>query len=175
MDWYLTLALLLIGCGAVLLVAEFFLPTHGLLVVIAVGLFAVAVGLILLYGTTEEAVAAVIGLCIGLPIAGSALVYGYRRLSLKTTLDPTAQPAAADAPEADELGQLKGRYGKTVTPMRPSGTVEIDGRRVDALTEGMMLPPGVWVKCVDVRPGRVVVRQVDPPGELSDMDMGDLG
>jgi membrane-bound ClpP family serine protease len=175
MDWYLTLAFVLIGCGVVLLLAEFFLPTGGILVVVGLGLMIVAVGVILLYGSTTEAVAAIIATCIGLPIAGNLLFYGWQRLSRQVSLDSeTVQATVANTPEAAELEQLKGRYGKTVSPMRPAGSVEIDGRRVDALTEGMMLDPGVWVKCVAVRAGWVVVRQVEPPAALSDMNLDEL-
>ena len=175
MEWYLTVALVLIGFGVVLLAAEFFLPTGGVLVVAAVGCFAVAVGLILYYGTTYEAVAAVIGLSIGLPIAGGVMFYGWRRLSLKG--GPGSESASATvtaAPEVAELELLRGRHGRTVSPMRPSGTVDFDGRRIDALTEGMMLDPGVPVKCVDVRAGRVIVRRVEQPGDLSDMRLDDF-
>ena len=173
MDWYLAIAFILIGFGVVLLAAEFFLPTGGVLVVGAVACFALAVGLILYYGTTEEAIAAVIGLSVGLPIAGGVMFYGWRRLSLRA--GPAASSTAvAASPELAELEQLRGRHGRTVSFMRPSGTVDFDGRRIDALTEGMMLDPGVWVRCVDVRAGRVIVRQVEQPGDLSDMRIDEL-
>ena len=101
MDWYLTVALLLFGIGLVLLAAEFFFPTGGVLVVAAVGCFAVAVGLIVLYGDTQEAVAAVIGLSVGLPIAGSIMFYGWRRMSLKSALDSdNVDETVATTPEA---------------------------------------------------------------------------
>jgi membrane-bound ClpP family serine protease len=175
MEWYLTVAVLLIGLGVVLLAAEFFFPTGGVLVVGGVGCFALAVGLIVLYGDTQEAVAAVIALSVGLPVAGSVMFYGWRRMALKSALDPDAVDATiANTPEATTLEALKGRHGKTVTPMRPSGVVEFDGRRVDALTEGLMLEAGVWVRCVDARAGRVVVRRVESPGDLADMSLDDL-
>jgi membrane-bound serine protease (ClpP class) len=175
MDWYLAIAFTLIGFGVVLLAAEFFLPTGGVLVVGAVACFALAVGLILYYGTTEEAIAAVIGLSVGLPIAGGVMFYGWRRLSLRAgSASESGSATVASAPELTELEQLRGRHGRTVSFMRPSGTVDFDGRRIDALTEGMMLDPGVWVKCVDVRAGRVIVRQVEQPGDLSDMRIDEL-
>jgi membrane-bound serine protease (ClpP class) len=175
MEWYLTVAVLLIGLGVVLLAAEFFFPTGGVLVVAGVGCFALAVGLIALYGDTQETVAAVIALSIGLPIAGSVMFYGWRRMALKSALDPDNVDATlANTPEATTLEVLKGRHGKTVTPMRPSGVVEFDGRRVDAMTEGLMIEAGAWVKCVEVRAGRVVVRRVESPGDLADMSLDDL-
>jgi membrane-bound serine protease (ClpP class) len=54
--------------------------------------------------------------------------------------------------------------------MRPSGTVEFDGKRVDAMTEGTMLDAGVWVKCVDVKRGQVIVRKIDEPADVASID-----
>jgi membrane-bound serine protease (ClpP class) len=175
MDGYLALAFILIGFGVVLLAAEFFLPTGGVLVVVGVGLIAAAVGVILYYGSTTEAVAAVIAACVGLPIAANLLLYAWQRMSRQVGLDSeTVTATVANTREAAELEQYRGRYGRTVSPMRPSGTVEIDGRRLDALTEGMMLDADVWVKCVGTKAGWVVVRRVDPPAGLSDMSLDEL-
>ena len=58
--------------------------------------------------------------------------------------------------------------------MRPSGIVEFDGRRVDCVTEGMMLDANEWVRCVDVKAGRVVVRQIDKPN-LEELESTDFG
>jgi membrane-bound serine protease (ClpP class) len=175
MDWYLALAFILIGCGVVLLVAEFFLPTGGVLLVAGLVLIIAAVGEVFYYGSTMEGVAVVIATCVGVPIAWNLLFYGSQRLSKRVGLDSeTVQATVANTPEAAELEHYKGRYGKTVSPMRPSGTVEIDGRRLDALTEGMMLDSGVWVKCVGTKAGWVVVRRVDPPAGLSDMTLDEL-
>jgi membrane-bound serine protease (ClpP class) len=175
MDWYLVLAFILIGFGVVLLAAEFFLPTGGVFVVVGVGLIAAAIGVILYYGSTMEGVAAVIAACIGLPIAANLLLYAWQRMSKQVSLDSeTVTATVANTPEAAQLEQFKGRYGKTVSPMRPSGMVEIDGRRLDALTEGMMLDADVWVKCVGTKAGWVVVRRVDPPAGLSEMTLDEL-
>jgi membrane-bound serine protease (ClpP class) len=103
------------------------------------------------------------------------MFYGWRRMSLKSALDvDNVDATVATTPEAVGLEALKGRHGKTVTPMRPSGVVEFDGRRIDALTEGVMLEPGAAVRCVDVRAGRVVVRRVESPGDLADMSLDEL-
>jgi membrane-bound serine protease (ClpP class) len=161
---YLTLALILIGIGVFLLVAEILVPTGGILVVAALLFFALGVGTILYEGSTTEAVVAIIGLAIGLPAFGYAAVSAYRRMSLDTVID---EEPAAPVPVA-EADTLKGRTGKTVSPLRPSGTVEFDGKRVDAMTEGTMLDAGVWVRCVDVKRGQVIVRKMDePPDETA--------
>jgi hypothetical protein len=46
--------------------------------------------------------------------------------------------------------------------------VDFEGRRVDTITEGMMVDPGQLVRCIDVRAGKVVVRPISKP------DLGDL-
>jgi membrane-bound serine protease (ClpP class) len=162
MDGYLVLAGVLVGAGLLLMVAEFFLPTGGIVLVGGLTCWAVAVGVVLMYGTATEASVAVVGLALGVPISGSVGVWAWQRMARRMGLQPNIE-TALDPADGGELAALKGRYGVTATPMRPSGAVVIDGRRVDALTEGLMLDTGVGVKCVDVRAGRVIVRRADAP------------
>jgi membrane-bound serine protease (ClpP class) len=159
---YLTIALILIGIGVALLVVEILVPTGGIMVAAALLFFALGVGTILYYGTMMEAVVAIGGLAIGLPAAVFAATAAWRRMSLDSVLEETAAPPV---PVPGGIEILKGRTGKTVSPMRPSGSVEFDGKRVDAMTEGTMLDAGVWVRCVDVRRGQVIVRQMEEPPE----------
>jgi membrane-bound serine protease (ClpP class) len=74
----------------------------------------------------------------------------------------------AALPVNQELEQLKGRIGRALSALRPAGMVDFDGRRVDTITEGMMVDPGQLVRCIDVRAGKVVVRPFENP------DLGDL-
>jgi membrane-bound serine protease (ClpP class) len=169
---YLTIALILIAVGVILLGAEILLPTGGLLVVGALLCFAAGVGTILYYGDEIEAAVAIVGLAIGLPLAGFVAVHAWRRLSIGSALDSGFADASAINPQqAAELEALKGRVGKTVSPLRPSGTAEFDGRRLDAMTEGMMLDAGVWVRCVGVRGTSLVVREMEPPSDVSDINL----
>ncbi|MBY0512518.1 MAG: hypothetical protein K2P78_01235 [Gemmataceae bacterium] len=171
---YQVVALVLFAVGAVCLLAEILIPTGGVLVVGALLFFACGVGTILYYGTGVEAAVAIAGLAVGLPAAGFVAVHAYRRMSIGGALEPgIADATAHQIPQLAGLAALKGRVGKTVTPMRPSGTVDVDGRRVDAMTEGMMLDAGVWVRCVGVRGGTVIVRQMDAPADVSDIRLDD--
>src|SRR5215218_1664542 len=161
MESYLTIALVLIGLGALLLLAEIVLPTGGILVVASLLFFAVGVGIILYYGTMIEGVVAIVGLAVGLPVAGMIATAAWRKMSLDTVLDTPDSATSPGAAPGAESGALKGRTGKTLSPLRPSGTVEFDGRRVDAMAEGGMLDAGVWVRCVDVKWGQVIVRKLE--------------
>jgi membrane-bound serine protease (ClpP class) len=165
---YLHIAVILFTLGVISLLAEVLLPTGGILVVVSLLLLALGVGIILAQGTPTEAVVAVTALAVGLPAIGYVIVAAYRRMSVGEELAAAAEPLAL--PGASELEALKNRTGKTVTPMRPSGTVEFDGRRIDAMTEGIMLDAGVWVRCIAVRGNVVIVRQIEPPADVTDLD-----
>ncbi len=177
MEWYLAAAAFLVGLGLVQLVFEFFLPTGGLILVGAVGCFAGAVALLWLYGSTTEAVAGTVGLSLGTPVAAAVMFAGWRRLALKSSLDPDADDRTLAAmPEVGELAGLIGTVGKTLSPLRPAGIALFENRRVDCLSQGMMIDPGEWVKCVDVRGATVVVRKLDGErsGTLNDLAIDDL-
>lgn len=165
---YLTIALILFTLGVVMLLAEILLPTGGILVVVSLVFFALGVGIILVKGTKTEAVVAVTGLALGLPAAGFVAVSAWRRMSIGTVL-PEDATAPGTVAGAAELEALKNRTGKTVSTMRPSGTVEFDGTRIDAMTEGVMIDAGVWVRCIEVKNGKVIVRQMDPPVDVADI------
>ena len=53
---------------------------------------------------------------------------------------------------------MVGKVGQAKSLMMPSGAVEIEGRVIDALSEGLPIEAGSRVKVVEVRGSRVVVR-----------------
>lgn len=58
-----------------------------------------------------------------------------------------------------------GKVGYTLTFMRPSGTVIIDGERIDAVTEGDFLKEGCEIEVIKVEGPRLVVRASKPGSE----------
>jgi membrane-bound ClpP family serine protease len=158
---YLAVAILIACFGLILLVGEYFFATHGILLVAAVMCFFAAVGIIGIYGSTLELVVASVAGVIGVPLATYGAVLSWKRI-FGGDPSPAAEASIAEMPELAELANLRGRVGKTLSPMRPSGVVEFDGMRIDAMSEGLSLEAGTWVKCVDVKPGKVIVRAVEP-------------
>ena len=69
--------------------------------------------------------------------------------------------SAAEGYTSADLGaDLVGQTGTAVTGLRPSGTVEVDGRRVDVVSEGGFVTAGASVEIVRARGAVVVVREV---------------
>ncbi|HLS59611.1 MAG TPA: nodulation protein NfeD [Virgibacillus sp.] len=56
--------------------------------------------------------------------------------------------------------ELVGLVGITVTPLRPSGTAEVNKERIDVVSEGNFIELGIEVEVVKVEGMRVVVREV---------------
>jgi membrane-bound ClpP family serine protease len=176
MESYLVTAFILVAIGMLMLLFEFFVSTGGYLIVGGCLFFLAAIGVIFYNGTRTEMIVSVVALCIGLPAIGYATFTAWKRFAITRGLNPDEAGGSivGAMPELAGLDKLKGRYGKTATPMRPSGSVIIDGKRIDAMTEGMMLDANVWVRCVNVKAGRVLVRQVDAPQDLTSFDLDEL-
>jgi membrane-bound serine protease (ClpP class) len=167
----LILAYVLIIVGLFLLLAELFLPSGAFLVL---SLTAIVIGLAMTFIYSNDPTWGIVTLiCIfaAVPLLGSVLIHYWpkTRLGKRFFLDgPEENVTISSMPVNLELEQLRGRYGRTVSPLRPAGVTDFDGRRVDTITEGMMVEEGQWVRCIDVRAGKVIVRQVEKP------DLGDL-
>jgi membrane-bound ClpP family serine protease len=174
METTLILAYVLIGVGFLLLVGELFLPSGGVLPMLTVACLAVGVSLAFYYDSTTGLVT-LIGVFIALPVVGGVLLHYWPRTRMGKQMflhSPEAEGTVATESAQEELRELVGRFGKTVSSLRPSGVCDFDGRRIDTITEGMMIDPGEWVRCIDVKGGKVTVRLAEKPttGTLSTTD-----
>lgn len=169
--WLVQLAgweeLLLFGSGLVLLVLEVFvIPGFG--VAGALGIAALLGGLSLsLFGAgaswefiLKAAGRVVFSLLLAL-VASLAVLrflprlpFG-RRLILETGL--LAGAGGGSAPESDR--NWLGKSGTAVSPLRPAGIAEIEGERVDVVSDGELIEPGVPIVVTRVDGNRIVVRR----------------
>ncbi len=168
---YATFGFILIGVGLICSVGELFLPS-GFFLVASMGFIAVGVGLTFAAGA-PMGLLALLGVLAALPLLAAL----FFKIWPKTPLGrhflltkPGADATLASMPLHQEMEKLRGRIGKTLAPLRPAGVADFDGRRVDVITEGMMVDGGQWVRCIDVRAGRVVVRPVEKPDAIGDLD-----
>jgi len=166
----------LIVLALIFLAAELVLPTFGVLFVL--GLAGLVVGIAMTFSmSTSQGMVTLIAVFVIIPILGPILLHYWPKTALGKRFflsGPQEDDTLANMPTNLELEQLRGRYGKAVSSLRPSGTVEFDGKRIDCMSEGSMIDPGQWVRCIEVKAGRVVVRQVERPPDLGDIDPADL-
>lgn len=161
MYWVWAILLLVLGVGLAIL--EVFIPSAGILCVLAAASVVGAVimgfrqGPIMGFGIL---IAAVVGLPAMLVLA---LKYWPRTAMGRRVLlaPPKSEEVLPDDPNMRTLKTLVGRVGRAKSRMLPAGVILIDGRTIDAVSEGMPIDPGRAVRVIEVRGNRVVVRQVE--------------
>src|SRR5437016_4299141 len=170
----LTVAYMLIAAGLVLLVAEIFVPSGGLLFVASSAAIVAGVVMAFVYGDTSTGFLTLVGVFVIVPVLATGMLYLWPRTAMgKRFILPDQDDTLAQMPVNLELERLRDRFGQALSDLRPAGVASFDGKRIDVMTEGMMVAAGAWVRCVDVQAGKVVVRQVDKP-RLEDLESADF-
>lgn len=170
-DAYLIWGLVLLCASMLLLFLELFVPSGGLIGILA-GVAAIgSVVAFYQYDTTWGLVTTAVYLVLG-PIIG---IFGFK-LWLNSPLakgmilggdelgddddDSPMSDAHARQERLAQLRQLIGAQGTTVTPLRPVGTVKINGQRIDAMAESGVIDSGTPVVVTDVYDNQIKVRAV---------------
>lgn len=139
----MTTILLLFVLGIVLLALDLFMP----------GVILSILGTLAMLGGTARAFrefgmsGGLVAFGIGMVLLGVALYIEYgvlpktrfgKRFFLNNAIEGASQPAA-------EAATLTGRQGVVITPLVPTGQIEIDGRRHEAQSLDGRLPKGAHV------------------------------
>lgn len=164
-------SMLLVGLGLialaiVLMVVELFVPSGGVIAIVA-GIVAVA-GVVVLF--REDTTWGLAGLLALLVLAPTAFAFGLkiwphtpvgRRMLLGTRSEDDLERERQEAQRQREQWQtLLGREGVALTDLRPVGAVRIDGRRYDALSETGLIEAGARVRVTVVDGLQIKVRQI---------------
>ena len=155
--------------GFLTLVAEVFIPSGGLIGLAALTFLGLSLWHAFSY-SMSLGLTFMLAMAIILPFVASFMVYMWPRTPLgrrmilappdEGELDPDSSEEAA---RLTRLDRLVGEFGKTLTPLRPSGAVEFNNRRLDALAEEGLVPTGKLVR--RSRPGfRRRTRSASEPG-----------
>jgi membrane-bound serine protease (ClpP class) len=169
--WIVQLAgweeLLLVGIGVLLVALELFV-IPGVTVAGIAGIIALVAGLgmaLVGAGATVPVVIGALGrvaVSILLAMAGAAALFRVlpglpfgRRLILDTGME--ANQGYVSAAESD-LRWL-GRTGTALSPLRPAGIADIDGARVDVVSDGGFIDAGTPIEVTRVDGNRIVVHR----------------
>ena len=149
MDNLFIIALYMLGLIAV--IVEIFIP--GMIVGLC-GTGCVVVSIIWAYRHESHLLGHIL-LIISFFSFPAILFVWYKVVSTKFSI--SASEAGFKASKGD-LEKLLSVEGTTVTTLRPSGVANIEGKRVDVITTGEMLPKNTRIKVVEVKGNRVVVK-----------------
>jgi membrane-bound ClpP family serine protease len=158
-NWLAVLAFLL---GLITIILEIIVfPGFGIAGIIGIILFGwgVLLASVDVVHVTEALVLALIATIIIL-IVGLKLMSRYK-LWFKLTLQNRQQKEDGYVAPLQELSSFAGKEGFALTPLRPAGTAEVAGERLDVVTGGEFIEPGSRVMVVRVEGTRVVVKQLN--------------
>jgi membrane-bound ClpP family serine protease len=150
-------ASLLVVAGFAILVMEVLLPTGGVLGVVSA---ASLVGAIILAFSAGGPTTGFTFITIVVVLAPAVLTAAFRYLPYT----PVGRALLGEAPKDEDVlledprRKLIGKVGVARSKMLPSGSVEIDGQMLDAVSKGQAIEPGENVQVIEVRANRVVVR-----------------
>ncbi|MBL8857206.1 MAG: hypothetical protein JNL28_01700 [Planctomycetes bacterium] len=152
----MTIAIVLLLAGLVLIVMELMFPSLGALGILAA---------LCLIGSISYAFAEDRDIGIGFLVATAVLVptaimLGFKLLPKsplgKVLVNPGVSTTDNAAVDLRDRG-LVGKIGIAENLLRPAGTIQIDGRRVDVVTRGEPIEAGARVRVLEVEGNRVVV------------------
>jgi len=158
----MTLAMILLGVGLVLIMAEVLIPSLGMLG----GLAAIALIGSVVVAWQESPDLGQNFLFAEAVLVPAAIMTGLKLLPKSPFTKFLIAPGFSfkDAPAVDERDKdLLGKRGVVEAPLRPAGAARIDGRRVDVVTRGEMIPTGDWVEVCGLSGNRVEVMACDAP------------
>lgn len=147
---------------AVLTVMEIFIPSFGMLTLLAIGAFVWATVVLFQMGSTVGW----IGVLASMAIIPTFWVLTYKlfpRSSLGRAmfLRTPPRPAGDGIADKEALQQLLGKRGKAIGPLRPVGICQIDGLRVACNAEVGFVPKDADVEVVQVQGSTVTVRKIE--------------
>jgi len=159
--------LLLALVGLILLALEIFvIPGFG--IAGALGIIALLAGLVLSMlgsGDTTQFImltAARVVIALLVALVGSLVLLRFlprlpfgRQLVLQTGLDTAS--GYVSAPESDH--HSLGRSGRAWSTLRPAGIAEIDGQRLDVVSDGEFIDAGESIEVIRVDGNRIVVKR----------------
>lgn len=154
------LAILLFFLGLILVVLEVFFPSFGVLTISALAAFTVSI-----FVAFGESTGMGFTMLFVTLFAVPAVVWFALKQLPKTPLGKKLFTSGPPPSPSDTALITKpvvvGAIGTTSSELRPSGTVDLDGERVDVVTEGEFIDRGARVRVVEVEGNRVVVELVE--------------
>lgn len=177
---FLAILLLVVGCG--LIVAEIFIPSGGMILLLCILSLTSAVWCA--YMAWWESSPSLFWSYIGATVIliPTVVIGMFRMLANSRVGDrillaaPELTEVTPHQEESERLSVLIGQRGQALTMLTPGGMVSVGGERLHGFTEGMMLQPGDAVEVVEVRGTRVLVRPTkngESPSQIAAVEESD--
>lgn len=155
----------MLAASLLLVVIEVFVPSGGLIAILATGCSLAGVYCLFRVSNTWGFIGIATVLFMGPLVFGFALkVWPSTPMGRKMMGEkPPEQVEAerlAELKEREQLAALVGMEGVVLVDLRPIGTIQVNGQRYEALSERSIIPAGTRVKITVVEPNQIKVRAI---------------
>lgn len=154
--------IILFAIGLLLLLAEiFFIPGFGLAGI--GGVAAILASIFLTFGNIVQATYSIL-IALGISVIGLFLLIKYipsTRTWRKFILFTQQEKELGYTVGTKDLKRLIGKGGFAITTLRPSGIVEVDGKKLNVITKGEYIESNTKIKIISVEGNKIVVEAVD--------------
>ncbi len=158
-----SIIVLLFSLGIIILIAEIFVPSYGLLSIAGGGFLVYAIyRAYLVEGSNAYGHTALMTAVVLVPTVMIVGVKMFYKTPFGRQLAPDSPMAAAMGDDIEVLKDYVGTTGRAVTALRPVGTCIIDGRRISCVAESGMIDNGTQVVAIGIRGRELEVRPGDP-------------
>lgn len=154
-EWIITLFVL----GVILLFLEIFVP-GGILGI--TGIILLSTGVFMTADSVGQGIAYVCSMLLVLAIL-IALSFRFpqtKRLWMRLSLTTRQTKSEGYVAPSQDLESFLGSEGIALSQLRPAGTADFNGIRLDVVTEGGFISNEARIKVIDVEGTRVVVREI---------------
>lgn len=146
--------------GVVVIIAEFLLPSAGILAITAFGVFGFSLYLAFAHISTSAGITFVLVDVLLLPFI---VAFGIKILAASpATLRTALESKDGTVSQPQEWSKLVGSSGETITILRPAGAALINGRRFDVVSRGEFIEKGMPIEVITVDGNRIVVKRREP-------------
>jgi membrane-bound serine protease (ClpP class) len=167
-----TIAILMLFAGLALIIAEFFIPSGGMIAILAAICLSISVWAA--YEAWWETARSIwwsylvtVAILIPASIGGALFLIQKTSLGRHVLLRaPSLEEVTPYAEEEHHLREMIGKRGQTVALLNPGGMVEVDGERFHCECPGMLIEAHEDVEVFAIKGNRLVVRP------MSDSDDG---
>jgi len=154
--------IILFVVGLLLLLAEiFFIPGFGLAGIS--GISAILASIFLTFGNIVQATYSIL-IALSISVIGFFLLIKYipsTRTWRKFVLSTEQKKELGYTVETKDLKRLTGEKGIVITPLRPSGIAEVNGKKFNVLTRGEYIDSNTKIKIISVEGNKIVVEAID--------------
>ena len=152
-------SLVLFITGLILLIIEGIVPGFGLPGIS--GIILIIVGTVLAMDSVGIALMSLsIAIIITTIVAIVLFKLGYRSKLLNKIILNSRTESERGFVSSKTMSDMLGKEGITLSGLRPTGFIEINGQRLDALSEGEFIPKDTKVAVVKVEGSKIIVRRI---------------